>query len=59
MDLVTKCGFDGSAPQNIGIDYYVHPTVRIIGIPITITISKTMSMACPIQVIFSLFLSGF
>ncbi|OBZ90880.1 hypothetical protein A0J61_01067 [Choanephora cucurbitarum] len=60
MDLVTKCGFDGSAPQNIGIDYYVHPTVRIIGIPITITISKTMSMACPIQSsdLTSLFGSG-
>ncbi|KAI8074288.1 uncharacterized protein B0P05DRAFT_547973 [Gilbertella persicaria] len=49
MDLMTKCGLDGSTPQNIDIDYYVHPTVRIIGIPITITISKSMSMACPIK----------
>ncbi|CAO3701780.1 unnamed protein product [Rhizopus stolonifer] len=49
MDLVTKCGLDGSTKQNINFNYYVHPTVRIIGIAITPTISKSMSIACPLQ----------
>ncbi|KAG1454701.1 hypothetical protein G6F56_007255 [Rhizopus delemar] len=49
MDLVTKCGLDGSTKQNIDFNYYVHPTVRIIGIAITPTISKSMSIACPLQ----------
>ncbi|KAG1140775.1 hypothetical protein G6F37_008848 [Rhizopus arrhizus] len=49
MDLVTKCGLDGSAKENINFNYYVYPTVRIIGIPITPTISKSMSIACPLQ----------
>ncbi|CEG82124.1 hypothetical protein RMATCC62417_16245 [Rhizopus microsporus] len=51
MDLLTKCGLDGSAKQNINFNYYIYPTVRIIGIPITPTISKSMSLPCPLQVI--------
>ena len=50
MDLVTKCGLDGSTKKNIDFNYYVHPTVRILGIAITPTISKSMSIACPLQV---------
>ncbi|KAG1403776.1 hypothetical protein G6F60_004799 [Rhizopus arrhizus] len=49
MDLVTKCGLDGSTKKNIDFNYYVHPTVRILGIAITPTISKSMSIACPLQ----------
>ncbi|CAO0797139.1 unnamed protein product [Mucor circinelloides] len=47
MDLVTRCGLDGSAPQKINFDYYIYPTVRIAGIAITPKISKSMSLACP------------
>lgn len=49
MDLVTKCGLDGSSKENINFNYYVYPTVRILGIPITPTISKSMSIACPLE----------
>ncbi|KAI8971482.1 hypothetical protein BDF20DRAFT_884714 [Mycotypha africana] len=47
MDLVTKCGLDGSTPQQLKFDYYIYPTVRIAGIAITPRISKSMSLACP------------
>jgi hypothetical protein len=50
MDLMTLCGLDGSTPQNIKFDYYIKPTVRIAGIPITPTISKSMSIPCPLKV---------
>ncbi|KAI7898023.1 uncharacterized protein BX663DRAFT_480806 [Cokeromyces recurvatus] len=47
MDLATRCGLDGSAPQKLDFNYYVYPTVKIIGISITPKISKTMSINCP------------
>lgn len=50
MDLVTRCGLDGSTPENINFDYYIYPTVRIAGIDITIKISKSMSIPCPLKV---------
>lgn len=50
MDLVTRCGLDGSTPRNIDINYYVYPTVKIAGIPITPKIGKTMSLACPVSI---------
>ncbi|KAI9257909.1 hypothetical protein BY458DRAFT_518479 [Sporodiniella umbellata] len=49
MDLVTKCGLDGSTKRNIDLNYYVHPTVRIVGIAITPKIAASMSVPCPIQ----------
>lgn len=51
MDLVTRCGLDGSTPQNINFNYYIYPTVRIAGIAITPKISKSMSLACPVSLI--------
>jgi hypothetical protein len=50
MDLATRCGFDGSAAQNMNFNYYVYPTVRIAGIAITPQISKSMSVPCPLKV---------
>jgi hypothetical protein len=50
MDLVTRCGLDGSTPQNINFNYYIYPTVRIAGIAITPKISESMSIPCPITV---------
>lgn len=52
MDLVTRCGFDGSVPEQMTFDYYVYPTVRVAGIAITPQISKTMSVPCPLTVSF-------
>ncbi|KAI9256936.1 hypothetical protein BY458DRAFT_461023 [Sporodiniella umbellata] len=49
MDLLTKCGLDGSTKQDIRFNYYVYPTVRVAGIPITPTISKSMTIACPLK----------
>ncbi|GAA5797464.1 hypothetical protein EDC94DRAFT_556593 [Helicostylum pulchrum] len=49
MDLVTRCGLDGSATQNLDFDYYVYPTVRIIGIPITPKIKQSLSIPCPLK----------
>lgn len=50
MDLLTRCGLDGSTPQNINFNYYIYPTVRIAGIAITPKISESMSIPCPIKV---------
>ncbi|KAI7891605.1 uncharacterized protein EV154DRAFT_507295 [Mucor mucedo] len=50
MDLVTRCGLDGSTPENIKFDYYVYPTVRIAGIAITPKISQSLSIPCPLKV---------
>ncbi|KAI9481419.1 MAG: hypothetical protein EXX96DRAFT_523229, partial [Benjaminiella poitrasii] len=54
MDLVTRCGLDGSTPQKLNFDYYIYPTVSIIGISVTPKISKTMSLDCPTSELSSL-----
>ncbi|KAI8980530.1 hypothetical protein BDB01DRAFT_796837 [Pilobolus umbonatus] len=35
--------------KNIGLDYDVYPTVKIIGIPITPKVSQSLNMPCPIS----------
>lgn len=59
MDLVTRCGLDGSTPQNIELNYYVYPTVRVAGIAITPKIGKSLSLACPVSCDKTLRISGF
>lgn len=44
--LLTDC----SSATDIQIDYKVVATVSIIGIPISVPISNTVSFACPIDV---------
>ncbi|KAF7729719.1 hypothetical protein EC973_003797 [Apophysomyces ossiformis] len=48
-DILTKCGVFGGQKQSITVDYDVTPTVRIIGIPISPTISNQASFPCPLQ----------
>ncbi|KAL0090667.1 hypothetical protein J3Q64DRAFT_1706565 [Phycomyces blakesleeanus] len=48
-DLLGKCGFLGGEKEQISIDYDVQPTIKIIGIPITITVSDTARFPCPLQ----------
>ncbi|KAI7866071.1 hypothetical protein BDF14DRAFT_1882965 [Spinellus fusiger] len=48
-DLLGKCGFLGGDKQQISVDYVVQPTVSIVGIPITFSISNSASFPCPIQ----------
>ncbi|KAI8337121.1 hypothetical protein BC941DRAFT_426765 [Chlamydoabsidia padenii] len=49
-DLFQKCGLNGGAKQDITINYDVTPTINIIGIPITLTISSHSSFACPAEI---------
>ncbi|KAI8875084.1 hypothetical protein K501DRAFT_218547 [Backusella circina FSU 941] len=60
MDLVTRCGLDGSTAKNIDLDLKIYPTVHIGVIPITPTISKSVSFPCPLKTedISGLFGSG-
>ncbi|KAI8878774.1 hypothetical protein K501DRAFT_336535 [Backusella circina FSU 941] len=48
MDLLTKCGLDGSTAEKIKLNLKIYPSVKIIGIPITLTISKSIDFDCPI-----------
>ncbi|KAI8393819.1 uncharacterized protein BYT42DRAFT_19640 [Radiomyces spectabilis] len=48
-DILTKCGLVGGERQDLTIDYDVKPTVRIVGIPISITLSNKASFPCPID----------
>ncbi|KAI9018708.1 hypothetical protein CLU79DRAFT_284528 [Phycomyces nitens] len=48
-DLLGKCGFLGGQKEDIRIEYDVQPTIKIIGIPITITVSDSVSFPCPLQ----------
>lgn len=47
QDLLDKCGLTGGTAQQITIDYDVTPTLRIIGIPISFTISNNAKIDCP------------
>ncbi|CAO3609662.1 unnamed protein product [Cunninghamella blakesleeana] len=46
-DLLTRCGITGGQRQPIKINYDITPTIKIIGIPISITISSSSSFDCP------------
>ncbi|KAI9309497.1 hypothetical protein BJ944DRAFT_258427 [Cunninghamella echinulata] len=46
-DLLTKCGITGGTKEQIKINYDITPTVKIIGIPISFTISSSSSFDCP------------
>ncbi|KAG0163537.1 hypothetical protein DFQ28_011212 [Apophysomyces sp. BC1034] len=48
-DLLQKCGVFGGQKQSITIDYDLVLTVRIIGIPISPTISNKASFPCPLN----------
>jgi hypothetical protein len=52
MDLVTRCGLDGSTAKDIELDLWIYPTVHIGVIPITPAIKKSVSFACPLKVSF-------
>ncbi|CAO0795969.1 unnamed protein product [Mucor circinelloides] len=47
--LMSDCGIDGSAAKDINLDYKVVATVSIIGIPISVPFSNSVSFACPID----------
>ncbi|KAI8639958.1 hypothetical protein BD408DRAFT_391498 [Parasitella parasitica] len=47
--LMSDCGIDGSATKDINLDYKVVATVSIIGIPISVPFSSSVSFACPIN----------
>lgn len=47
--LMADCGIDGSAAKDINLDYKVVATVSIIGIPISVPFSSSVSFACPID----------
>lgn len=47
--LMSDCGIDGSAAKDINLDYKVVATVSIIGIPISVPFSSSVSFACPID----------
>lgn len=47
FDLVKKCGLTGSnSGSQVTIDYKVTPTLKIIGIPISVTISQSANLPC-------------
>ncbi|KAL1935007.1 hypothetical protein VTP01DRAFT_4147 [Rhizomucor pusillus] len=47
FDLVKKCGLTGSSSgSQVTIDYKVTPTLKIIGIPISVTISQSANLPC-------------
>ncbi|KAI8371485.1 uncharacterized protein BYT42DRAFT_580421 [Radiomyces spectabilis] len=48
-DLLGKCGLMGGEKQSIKVDYDIIPTVRIIGIAISPTISQSSTFPCPIN----------
>ncbi|KAF7731550.1 hypothetical protein EC973_009314 [Apophysomyces ossiformis] len=48
-DILSKCGLLGGAKQNIKVDYDVTPTIKILGIPISPTISNSASFPCPLE----------
>lgn len=45
---MTKCGLTGGQKQQLTIDYDVVPTIKIIGIPISFTISNSANFDCPL-----------
>lgn len=49
---MTKCGLNGDASQkqDLTIDYDITPTLSVIGFPISITLRKSASFPCPIEV---------
>jgi hypothetical protein len=51
--LMSDCGVGGGSAQNINLDYKVVATVSIIGIPISIPYSSSVSFKCPIDVSIS------
>lgn len=46
MDMMGKCGLTGAEPSDITINYDVVPTVNIIGIKISPTISNKANLPC-------------
>lgn len=48
--MMSKCGLTGGSSSQIKINYNVKPTLKIIGIPITPTISQSANIDCPTQV---------
>lgn len=55
--IMADCGLDGSNhPKDIQLDYKVVATVTIIGIPISIPVSNSVSFQCPIDVKYYLFI---
>jgi hypothetical protein len=48
--IMADCGFGGGTAQDIQLDYKVVATVTIIGIPISVPVSNTISFKCPIDV---------
>ncbi|CAO3684275.1 unnamed protein product [Rhizopus stolonifer] len=49
-DLITKCGYNGTTKQNIDLNFYLYPTIRIVSFTITPTITKLLSIPCPLEV---------
>ncbi|CEP16095.1 hypothetical protein [Parasitella parasitica] len=47
--LMSDCGIDGGTAKDINLDYKVVATVSIIGIPISVPFSSSVSFACPID----------
>lgn len=50
QEVAQKLLTDCTSSTDISIDYKVVATVSIIGIPISVPISNTVSFACPIDV---------
>ncbi|KAG0186941.1 Adenosine 5'-monophosphoramidase [Apophysomyces sp. BC1034] len=48
-DILSKCGLLGGEKQNIKVDYDVIPTIKILGIPISPTISNSANFPCPLE----------
>ncbi|KAI9474100.1 MAG: hypothetical protein EXX96DRAFT_580594 [Benjaminiella poitrasii] len=47
--IMSDCGIGGGTAQDIQLDYKVVATVSIIGIPISVPYSSTISFKCPID----------
>lgn len=48
--MMADCGLGGATKKDIKLDYKIVATVHIIGIPISVPISNSISFACPIDV---------
>lgn len=47
--IMADCGLGGATKKDIKLDYKVVATVHIIGIPISVPVSDSISFACPID----------
>lgn len=48
--MMADCGLGGATKKDIKLDYKIVATVHIIGIPISVPVSNSISFPCPIDV---------